>query len=162
MNTNQIPYQWFVAIIGLFLFDLCSVSLWEKQICCALLCAYIFYLFRADSLLHLVFITTLLCCESLLWYGNFWIQLPLLMAIAIIAYYSQVVLYNITLQRFICIILFTIGKVLLVEYTLLGLPIHIPYTMTQITGNIILLWLFLFEIKMIEKWQGKQGNRSLI
>lgn len=143
------------TVFILFLFDIFSFSLCEKQIISLLLCAYIMNLYKESNLLRLCTIASLLCLESSLYFGHFGLQLLYLIPATFIGIQSQKFFYVSRIQPYLLLISCLLVQYFIIEPMQMDNHIISTYTPVKIIANIIILWCG----SLIDNSQGKLGNR---
>lgn len=157
-NAVNILYKeryFYLIILLLFIVDIFSFSLLEKQIVYGLLCFYCISLYKETSIFQLFAICLLIALESSFHYNIFGLQLVYILPITLIGFQSQKTFYGFSIQPYILLICCLLIECLVIEPFGLKIPTISAYTPVKIIANIIVLWC----ISLIDNSQGKLGNR---
>jgi len=155
VNIKQKNNYFYPTIFVLFLFDIFSFSLCEKQVISLLLCFYIMKLYKETTIFELCSMGCLMCLESSLYYSHFGLQLLYLIPASFIGLQSQKLFYVSRIQPYLLLTGCLLVQYFLIEPIILDNHIISNYTPVKIIANIIVLWC----VSLTDNSQGKLGNR---
>ncbi len=137
-STNN--YRLYLIILLLFLFDLATFNILEKQLLCSLLCLFCLQITRRAPWGPFLVMITLLALESFLYYSRFGLQLIYLIPLYSIGLRLQKTLYKSRIYPITVLLIALIMQSGLESY-FLGLPTSLSYTISRIFVNIGILSL---------------------
>jgi hypothetical protein len=129
-------------IIFLFLLDISFFLFFEKPIFSALLCFYIINTINHANFLRLTTCILLLILEFFIYYGNVvGINLIALIPATLAGFQAGKMFYESRLIYYALLIMTLLIQIGVIEHMILKLPISIPYTISQIIANMIIMML---------------------
>lgn len=128
-------------IFVLFFVDLACLSLFEKPYIYSLLSFYILQLALPISLIRIIICCLLLSIAPLINYGRFGLALIYVIPATLIGIKMRQTLYDSVWQYYVLLAACLLAQIILLEYFILHLPVSIPYTISTIFANLIVIWL---------------------
>ncbi len=131
----------FYSIIFLLFFvDLACLSLFEQPYIYSLLSFYILQLAYPISLIRIIICCLLLSMAPLINYGRFGLALIYGIPATLIGIKMRQTLYDSVWQYYALLAACLLAQIVILEYFILHLPISVPYTISTIFANLIVIW----------------------
>lgn len=146
MKTKQ-PISallFYVITSALFLVDLGSFSIFERPIIYSLLCFYLLQLARPISWCRVTFVCLLFSLSSLLHYDRFGLALVYLIPATLLGIKMRKVLYDSYWQYYLLLAACLLAQIIVVEHLILHLSISIPYTISTLFVNLVIIGLLSY------------------
>lgn len=128
----------------LFLVDLGSFSIFERPIIYSLLCFYLLQLARPISWCRVTFVCLLFSLSSLLHYDRFGLALVYLIPATLLGIKMRNVLYESHWQYYLLLAACLLAQIIVVEHLILHLTISIPYTISTLFVNLVIIGLLSY------------------
>lgn len=146
MKTKQPLSQllFYGITIILFLIDLGSISIFERPIIYSLLCFYLLQLARPISWWRITFVCLLFSLSSLLHYDRFGLALVYLIPATLLGIKMRKVLYDSYWQYYLLLAACLLAQIIVVEHLILHLSISIPYTISTLFVNLVIIGLLSY------------------
>jgi len=145
-------------VFMLFFIDLASLSLFEKPYIYSLLSFYILQLAYPITFTRIITCCLLLSIAPLINYGRFGLELIYVIPATLIGIKMSQTLYDSVWQYYLLLIACLIAQIGLLEYFILHLNVSIPYTISTIFANLIVIWLMTILIKLETKGKQRKYN----
>lgn len=139
------PLLFYTILIVLFIVDLAAFSIFEKPVIFSLLCFYILQLSRPMGLIRIFTACILLSLSPLIQYGRFGLELVYVIPATLLGIKMRHTLYDSRWQYYALLAACLLAQIGLVEYGILHLTVGIPYTISMVFANLILIWIMSFE-----------------
>ncbi len=134
----------YVITSVLFLVDLGSFSIFERPIIYSLLCFYLLQLARPISWCRVTFVCLLFSLSSLLHYDRFGLALVYLIPATLLGIKMRKVLYDSYWQYYLLLAACLLAQIIVVEHFILHLSISIPYTISTLFVNLVIIGLLSY------------------
>lgn len=135
------PFLFYPLCLGFFLLDLAAFTFYEKPILLSLLCFYILQLARPISWPRIIFACGLASLSFLLFYGRFGLNLLYLVPATILGIKMSHTLYDSRWQYYLLLAACILLQKAALEPFILGIHSSIPYTLTTLFVNMIIIWV---------------------
>ena len=137
------PFFYGIAII-LFFIDFASFSLFEKPFIYSLLCFYLLQLATPLGLRRIFTSCLLLSLPPIIHYGCFGLELIYLVPATLAGIKMRQWLYNSYWQYYLLLACCLLAQIVIIEYGILHLTISIPYTISTLFVNLIIIWIMSY------------------
>jgi hypothetical protein len=148
-EKKQLPASFFyTASIILFCIDLATLYVFERPFTYCLLGFYISALARPMSLIRIIVSCFLLSIAPLISYGRFGLELVYLIPATLLGVKMRLTLYDSTWQYYVLFTVCLLAQIGLLEGKILGLAVSIPYTISVIFVNLVIIAIMSLSLKL--------------
>lgn len=140
-EKKQTALFFYTFLCACFLVDMICFAFLERPLIYAVLCFYIITCIRSFKSVRIVTGLFLIALESFIYSGRFGITFLTLIPITLIALHVRHFLYESRWISYALLLIALLLQIVFIEYFLLHLRISIPYTISQIIANMIIMVL---------------------
>lgn len=144
------PLIFYIITIILFFVDLGSFSLFERPLMYSLLCFYLLQLARPTGWCRITVISILFSLSSLLYYDRFGLTLVYLIPATLLGIKMRKILYDSYWQYYLLLAACLLAQIIIVEHLILHLSISIPYTISTLFVNLIIIGFFSYLLSYVK------------
>lgn len=138
------PFLFYAIIFALFFVDLAIFSIFEKPIIYSLLCFYLLQLAKPIPIMRIILTCALFSLNSLIHYDRFGLALIYIIPATLLGIKMRHTLYDSYIQYYFLLAGCLLAQIILIELGILHLTVSIPYTISTIFANMILIWLMSY------------------